>query len=354
MQQVIILIHLSRVTIADVAREAGVSKQTVSRVLNNKDDVSSETRRRVQAIIEQLDYRPNNLARNLASRRSILIGLIVPGVEIPLFPEIIRGVEYVAEQNHYNLILKNLGSNHEREREREALAALDDLRVDGMILCLPRLADEDLAGQLRNFKAAVLINYHSTAALADHVSVINVDSYRAMTRLLEQLYRAGRRHFVYLNSQPPAFPANERKRAFVNTLSQLGLALQPAQIITGDNTADFGYQAANHVLDTLPETDTIITYADSMAIGVLKACDERGVAVPDAVAVTGFDDADIAAYTIPALTTVRVPRFEMGVSAAQMIFDRLENRPVERLVSINPQLICRESTPELRQEPALS
>jgi DNA-binding LacI/PurR family transcriptional regulator len=332
----------TRVTIADIAQEASVSKQTVSRVLNNKDDVSEETRERIQAIIKRLGYRPNSLARNLAFSRSVHLGLIFPNVDIPLFVDMIRGVEHVANQNDYHILLKEAGNDG--AQEQKVLAALEDFRVDGVIMVGPLMETNALAARLNGFAAVTLINFDEIDALPDHVTAINVDSYSAMSDLTEHLVQKGRRHFAYLNG-PVSFPAVARKQAIIDTLNQHGLQLEENNVLRGHYTPEFGYEATQTLLSRSPDIDAILCFEDEMAIGALKACFETGRRVPDDVAVAGSQDIPFARYTIPALTTISVPRFELGVAAAESVFDRLNNKPVENMISIQPEIIFRESTP---------
>lgn len=330
----------NRVTIADVAKEAQVSKQTVSRVLNDKDDVSAETRERIKDIIQRLGYRPNSIARNLAFSRSVYIGLIFPNVDIPLFVDIIRGVEHVANQNDYHILLKESGDDG--AKEQQVLTALEDFRVDGVIMVGPLMEKDALVARLSGFEAVALINFTHVDALPDHVTAINVDSYTAMSRLAEHLVQKGRRHFAYLNG-PVSYPAVARKQAIVDILKRHGLQL--IEEMRGHYTPKFGYEATHALLSRSPEIDTILCFEDEMAIGALKACFELGRRVPDDVAVAGSQDIPFAPYTIPPLTTISVPRFEMGVAAAESVFDRLNDKPVENVISIQPEIIFRESTP---------
>ncbi len=332
----------NRVTIADVAHEANVSKQTVSRVLNDKDGVSAETRERIQAVINRLGYRPSTIARNLAFSRSVHLGLIFPNVDIPLFVDMIRGVEHVADQNAYHILLKEAGNNG--AQEQQVLAALEDFRVDGVIMVGPLMATDELAAHLGGFGAATLINFPEVEALPDHVTTINVDSYSAMSKLAEHLVQRGRRRFAYLNG-PVSFPAVERKRAIEDTLNRHGLHLAEDHVLRGHYTPAFGYEATQTLLNRSPNIDAILCFEDEMAIGALKACFELGRRVPDDVAIAGSQNIPFARFTIPALTTLSVPRFEMGVAAAESVFDRLNNIPVERVISIQPEVIYRESTP---------
>lgn len=332
-----------RVTIKDVAQEAGVSKQTVSRVINNKEDVSPTTRQHVNDVIKRLDYRPNSFAQNLAANRNILIGLIVSDVNIPLFPDLIRAAESVAQQNQYSLVLKT--SKDDLQREREALIAMDAMRVDGVILGVPCLPHDELIERLQSFKAVVLINYDNIDNLDDHISVINVESYQTMTDLLEGLIALGRRDFVYLSTEFGGYPADKRKQAFVDTLTRHNLYTGSDQIFSGTDSAEYGgYHAVRQIFSRLPNTDAIVAFSDLMATGVLKACADQGIQVPDDVAVTGFDDSSTAAFTIPALTTARVARFEIGVKATENIFDRLKGKPVKKVEMSIPKLMWRDST----------
>lgn len=326
-----------------MAHQAGVSKQTVSRVINNKSDVSSETRQHVIDVIKKLDYRPNSFAQNLAANRNILIGLVVSDVNIPLFPDLIRAVETVANQNQYSLVLKTSKDN--LQQEREALIAMDAMRVDGVIVAVPRLPDDELMERLKGFKAVVIINYADLDNLDEHISVINVESYQTMTSLVEGLIEQGRRNFAYVNAKFGGYPADNRQQAFIDTLKRHNLYRGAEQLFYGDNSAEIGgYHSVEKIMQCLPDTDAIVAFSDLMAIGVLKACAEHGISVPDDVAVTGFDDSSTAAFSIPALTTARVDRFEIGVKATENIFDRLKGNPVQTVEISTPELIWRDST----------
>ncbi|MEQ8675114.1 MAG: LacI family DNA-binding transcriptional regulator [Aggregatilineales bacterium] len=332
----------NRVTITDIAQEAKVSKQTVSRVINNKDDVSDETREQIQAIIRRRGYRPNSIARNLAFRRSVYLGLVFPNVDIPLFVDVIRGVEHVANQNEYHILLKEAGN--EGTKEEQVLTALEDFRVDGVIMVGPLMPTNALATLLNSFEAATLINVPDVDTLPDHVTTINVDSYAAMAQLTEYLVQKGRRRFAYLNG-PVSFPAVARKQAIVDTLSQYGLQLAEDHVLRGHYTPEFGYEATKTLLTRFPDIDTILCFDDRMAIGALKACADLGRKIPDEIAIAGAHEIPFSSFTIPTLTTISVPRFEMGIVAAESVFDRLNNKPTEKIISIKPEIIFRESTP---------
>lgn len=332
-----------RTTIKDVALRAGVSKQTVSRVINNKDDVSPETRQQILEIIEQLDYRPNSFAQNLATNSNILIGLVVGDVNIPLFPDLIRAVEIVANQNQHSLVLKT--SKDSIQQEREALIAMDAMRVDGVIMIVPHLPHDELMERLESFKSVVLINYDNVDELDEQISVINVDSYTGMTALIEGLVAQGRRNFAYINARYGGYPATKREQAFIDTLTRHNLYFGDEQLFRGEDSAEYGgYCAVAEVMQRLPETDVIVAFSDAMAIGALKACAEQGISVPDDVAVTGFDDSTTAAFSIPSLTTARVDRFEIGVKATENIFARLKDEPVPTVEISIPEVIWRDST----------
>jgi LacI family transcriptional regulator len=331
---------VNRITIADVAREAGVSRQTVSRVLNDKDEISASTRKSVMRVIERLGYSPSGVARSLATNRTLTVGLVVPDITNPFFPDIARGVEDVAREQGYEMFLCN--SVEDPGREERVLRALEDKRVDGTIICSSRLPHDRLFPRLRQQRAAVLVNRPAPPGLA---GTVRVEDAEGTVQAVDHLLRSGRSVIGFLCGPPNSHSAKERARGFEKALSSGDHDLDPRLMRPCPPNPQGGYEAALALLSERPSIDGLVCYNDLVAVGALRACAELGLHVPADVAVVGCDDIMFAGLLSPALTTLRVPKYDIGASAARMLLDRIRGRRGESEVLLMPELVVRESAP---------
>lgn len=339
--------RIRKITLADVARAAGVSSKTVSRVINNDGYVSAEVRQQIEHAIKDLGYRPNRMARSLASSRSFIIGLTIPDVTNPFFPEIIRGAEQVGLEHGYNVLVHN--TDLEPTRERNGLALLEEMCVDGVIVCSMRLPDDELSAVLRRFPASVLINRLLPGSSA---GVVRVDYFNGMQRMVQHVLASGRRRIGYLDVIRGAFSysSHERFRGFEAAMRAVGLDVDPDFVRRCFATIENSRQAAYALLNEQPDLDAIICYNDIIAGGALEACAQLGVSVPDQVAITGFDDIMFSSVFKVALTTMRVPKFELGARAMQMLCEHIEGHFADSELVLDTDLIVRQSTPPVREK----
>jgi LacI family transcriptional regulator len=330
-----------KVTIADVAREAGVSTQTVSRVLNNKAEISPSTRELVAQVIERLGYRPNGLARGLASSRTLTIGLSVPDIANPFFPEIARGAEDVAQAYGYNVFLCNTGEDP--RREAAALRSLEEKRVDGLIVCSPRLPDEQLLRALRAFPAVMLVNRRVEPEVA---GTVLVDDAEGAKQIVHHLLDRGRRALGFLAGPEASHSARERMRGIAEAMGEAGHDLAPDSVLRCPPTLEGGRSRAHVLLsNSQSRLDGLVCYNDLVAVGALRACSELGLRVPKDVAVVGCDDIMLAGLVTPALTTLRVAKYDIGSQAAKMLFDRIQGRDGLTEITLTPEVVVRASAP---------
>lgn len=328
------------VTIADVAREAGVSRQTISRVLNNKGEISNSTLCHVQEVIARLDYRPSSIARGLATRQTRTIGLIVPDIANPYFADISRGADDAAHEAGYSLLLCN--AVEDPDREAELLRTLEQRAVDGVVLCSSRLPEPILTGLVKRHAAVVLIN----RVLAGS-SVICVDDARGAGMVVQHLLGAGRRRIGFLAGSQISHSSRERARGYAEALTAAGRELDGALTRRcASLDMDGGYRAGLALLTAQPDVDGVICYNDLVATGVLRACAELGRRVPDDVAVTGADDILLASLVTPALTTLRSDRQAIGATALRTLLGQLQGvqSACDTLI-FQPELIVRASAP---------
>ncbi|TDW28296.1 LacI family transcriptional regulator [Rhizobium azibense] len=327
----------SKTTIADVARAAGVSPMTVSRVLNGHGGASAETSERVVSAASALNYRPNPFARGLRSDRSRTIGFLVPDITNPFFPEIIRGAEDAANAAGYNLLLSNVVESS--KREAELIDAFLLHRVDGIIVCSARLPDAALHKALSPHRAAVLINRE---APKDVAGTIMTDYEHGASQAINHLVARGRRKIAIIAGPRNSYGGKCRLIGIGKTLAEHGL--QAPEPIYCDPTVAGGRIAAEELLAAKSGFDALVCYNDLNAIGAMKACRAAGITVPQQMALVGFDDIPIAELMSPALTTLRVHKREMGEAAVRLLLSRIVTKNKQHGVVIEPELMVRETT----------
>jgi len=333
-----------RVTQSDVARQAGVSRATVSNVLNNRIGggvrIREDTRQRILAVARELGYQPHAVARSLRSGRSGTIGLLIPDACNPHFWGIVRGVESVARQHGYQLVLTVTAL--EPERERESLRALAQQRMDGLILLLTypgRLAQELEALRLQG---GAIVTFGGVLPGKDAVIQSYAQGAREVTQHLLQL---GHRRIGFIRGVARPALGADRLLGYRRALRAAGIPLQRELIIDCGPSLEEGVLAARQLLGLIPRPTAILGVNDLMAMGALQAAAERGLSVPRDLSVAGFDDIDMAAHLVPPLTTVRADSEEAGRQAARFLFQRLQepDSPPQR-IEMPARLVVRGST----------
>jgi LacI family transcriptional regulator len=329
----------TRVTIADVAREAGVSSQTVSRVINNKGEIRPETRDRVLAVIEKLDYRPSSIARSLATQRTNTIGLVVPDIANPFWSEIARGIEDTAWEHGYHVFLCN--TTEQPVREKAVLALLEDKRVDGVILAGSRLDDQQLEHALLRHPAAVAVN---RACFSSPISTVRIDTQAGAYQMMRHLISRGHRHIGFLAGPASSYSGRGHRQGYLQALREAQLPINEQAISLCQPYIDEGAIAAQQLIHDQPQLDAIYCYNDLIALGALQACADCGINIPTDIAIAGNDDILLARLVTPALTTLHVDKFQVGTQAANLLFERIDGKPHREQV-ITPQLVVRASAP---------
>ncbi|HSB66464.1 MAG TPA: LacI family DNA-binding transcriptional regulator [Anaerolineales bacterium] len=334
----------TRVTMSDVARQAGVSLMTVSRVINNKGDVSSETRQRVLEIISNLGYRPSAIARSLATKETSTIGLVIPDVSNAFFAEITQGVERLAYSKGYHVFLCN--TEEDPQRELAVIQSLEEKRVDGLILCSSRLDEEKLIDILANLPAVVLINRRVHQTVEDTFDSVTLDDERGGWLAAHHLIKSGHRQIGFLAGPPASYSGAGRRKGFLAALQEAGVNWLDGWMKHCQPSVEGGYEATRYLLGTYPQLTALFCFNDLVAVGALQACDELDRRVPQDLAIVGHDDIPVAALVSPTLTTCRVPRYELGARAVNALLERLHDCPGEcSQIVLQPELVIRESAP---------
>lgn len=311
-------------TVKDVAKLAGVSVATVSRVLVNGPHVSEEKRQRVLEAVRALDYRPDQVARSLRRRRSNLLGLVVSTIENPFFTEVARAAEQAAHQHGYNLIISN--TDESRERERDAIAILSQQLVAGVILAP---APGEVASRQYLFTQTLPIVLVNRRLEGVPCPAIVADDEDAAFTCGQELAAHGRKRIAVITGLPEASTTRARLRGFQRALELANLPLDPALQICGDATTQGGYRAARQLMAAPDRPDAIFVQNNVMTQGAILALQDLGVRWPDQVEVAGFGVFSQARLYRPPLTLVSQPTHAMGERAVELLVNRLQDGSTE-------------------------
>jgi LacI family transcriptional regulator len=331
---------VSNLTLEDIAKKAGVSRSTVSRVVNEHPNVREEVRNRVWQVIRSTGYHPNAAARTLASQRSWMIGLVLPrSVSFfftdPYYPHLTQGIAQACNQYNYTLSLFIVGSEEDEEKIFPRISRRGLL--DGILLQSAQHGDR-LIDRLVNSNLPLLIvgrPFH-----ADGVSYIDIDNVKAAYHAVSHLIQLGYRRIGTITGPSNSTVGLDRRAGYIKALEEHGWPIDKSLIVEGDFTETSGYTGMQQLFAFQP--DAIFAASDIMAIGAMRAVREAGLSVPDDIAFVGFDDLPIATHEHPLLTTVHQPVLEFGAKAVETLIDLIENGiEPERRVIMDTELIIR-------------
>jgi LacI family transcriptional regulator len=308
-----------RVTIADVARHADVSKTTVSHVLSGKRPVAVPTRARVEEAIRELGYRPDGLARSLRTRRTHMVALMIPDITNPYYPLLARGLEDGMDGRYRTVICNTDG---DPEREQEYLEEVADRRPDGIVLDSFTMTPERIGAVVTAPTPVVRIG---TTVLDDPgFDTVHADDERGAFEATMHLLRGGHRRIAMI--QGPRGAGGKRNEGYVRALDAYGAPVDPDLVATGEWTRPGGARAAGRLMGLSEPPSAIFCANDLMALGAMDTARSLGADVPHALAIIGFDDIEAAAMVSPALTTVSNPAYETGLLAGVLLRERMTAR----------------------------
>lgn len=336
----------ARTQIKDVARAAGVSTATVSHVINKTRAVSEATRQRVMRAIETCNYYPNSHARSLASGRSHTLGLLVSDISNPFFPELVKSIETVAFEKGYDVILSNTDYND--ERTLNYVQRFIERKVAGVALMTSEL-DRNLIDELARYHVPVVFLDIGSAGVC--MSNLLVNYGEGIEEAIKHLVSLGHRNIAYIGGPGHLASAAKRLEAFCNTMvGQLPGADRPV-IYEGDFRLEGGRLAAREMFEEGELPTAVVVANDMMALGVMQECRERGLHVPEDISIVGFDDIAFAALSNPPLTTVRLPRAELGLKAVEALLATIQDSDRQGVeINIPTYLVLRDSTGPARDQ----
>jgi LacI family transcriptional regulator, galactose operon repressor len=337
-------------TLEDIARQAGVSRSTVSRVVNGQPNVRENVRQRVLEVIQSTGYHPNAAARTLASQRSWTIGLILPlSVSFfftdPYYPHLTKGIAQACNQYDYTLALFLVGSKDDEEKifPRVSRHGL----LDGVVVQSGHHGDQGIIGQLVDAKMPVVVV--GRPFRSDNVSYVDIDNVNAAYNAVAHLVRLGCQRIGTITGPLTSAVGIDRKDGYHKALVERGRVIDESLITEGDFTEAGGYYAMQQMLPARP--DAVFAASDIMAIGAMRAVRDAGLRIPEDMAFVGFDDLPIATLSDTQLTTIRQPVVSFGAKAVEILIDLIENgiHPPRHII-METELVIRDSCGAVREK----
>jgi len=331
---------LVTVTIYDVAREAGVSMATVSRVVNNNPNVKPATRKKVFEAIERLGYRPNAVARGLASKKTTTVGVVIPDISNAIFAEVARGIEDIANMYHYNIILCN--ADKKKDKEIRVINTLLEKQVDGLLFMGGAVTEE----QQQAFKTAnVPIVLCATSDESGEIPSVDIDHETAAFDAVQSLIKQGHRRIAMISGTLED-PSNgyARFNGYKKALADAGIAYDDTLVRIGNYRYESGSDAMRYFLELANRPSAVFSATDEMAIGAIHAIQDKGLQVPADISVISVDNSRMASMVRPLLTTVAQPMYDIGAVSMRLLTKLMKKEHVEQAQVILPhELIVRQS-----------
>ncbi len=335
--------HAELLNLNAVAKRAGVSTATVSRVLNDLKVVKNSTRARVLRVAEELKYHPNLHARSLARGKSRTLGILVSNMENPFFFDIFRALESAAHSRGYEVVVAN--TDYRSEQLVSSARLMIGWRVAGLAAIVSEM-DADLMQVLTDTRIPVV--FYDVGTPRKNITNVRVGYRKGMKKIVEYLYSLGHTRMAFVGHHSTLGPISERRRTFLESVARCSPGAE-THIVAGTDALEGGRQAARELLSLGFHPTSILCVNDFMAVGVLRELRDQSVRVPEDVSVTGFDNIKLAEFCSPALTTAHIPREQIG----QIIFENLvpdskKEQLTGREILIDPELVVRESTGRAR------
>lgn len=335
------MIYVNNVTIYDVAREANVSMATVSRVVNGNPNVKPTTRKKVLEAIDRLGYRPNAVARGLASKKTTTVGVIIPDISSIFYSELARGIEDIATMYKYNIILSN--SDQNTDKELHLLNTMLGKQVDGIVFMGGNITDV-LVEEFKRSPVPIVL----AASVEEQAQTpsVNINYEQAIYDSVQLLVEKGHKRIAFV-SGPMSEPINSMRKlaGYKRALEEAGIAFDDALVAEGDYSYDSGIESLAHLLEQSDKPTAVIAATDEMALGVIHGAQDRGVSIPEDLEVIGFDNTRLSLMVRPQLTTVVQPTYDIGAVAMRLLTKLMNKEQVdEQIVELPHRIEERQST----------
>ncbi|WP_166239472.1 LacI family DNA-binding transcriptional regulator [Paenibacillus turpanensis] len=342
---------MKTITVYDIAKEANVSVATVSRVLNDTAPVKHSTREKVNAVIKKYQFQPNALARSLISKATGMIGMILPDITNPFFPEVFKGAENEARANGYTIFLCNSGGDY--RRESDYLSVLKEKRVDGILFlggrinlsrCSPEMVNEvvELSQQI----PMILINGSLPKSGLHRVMA---DEAAGAEMAVQHLIELGHQEIAFIGGVDYMTPTIHKVKAFKKKMLENRLRIREEWILHQDFSVKSGKELMTRLLQGHERPSAVFCVNDFNAVGAVKAAIEHGLTIPGEMSIVGYDDTPLSTTLIPELTTVTQQTYELGRQSVQLLHQMIHGEKIKKITALQPQLVVRQSTAPYRK-----
>ena len=330
---------MSHVTLKDIGKEVGVSATTVSRALNNKPDISYQVKQKIKEVSQRLGYSPNALARSLKAKKTSSIGVLIADIADPFFAPIVKGIENTARQMGYSIILCDTGEEY--EQEKLALQMMLEKRVDGLLITPSQTEYKDILELKRKKVPFVLLGRHFDLVESDYVIT---DDIKGAFSATDYLIEKGHKKILFINGPSYISSAKERLVGYKRALQEHALLFDKSLVKEGALKMEDGYRIMKEILSTGTKFTAVFAYCDFVVLGIMQALEEAKLKIPGDIAIMGYDDVAFACFLQVPLTTVHIPKYELGREAMKLLKKKIEGEIQElQSVILETKLVIRKS-----------
>ena len=327
------------VTLKDIGKEVGVSATTVSRALNNKPDISYQVKQKIKEVAQRLGYSPNALARSLKAKKTSSIGVLIADIADPFFAPIVKGIENTARQMGYSIILCDTGGEY--EQEKLALQVMLEKRVDGLLITPSQTEYGDILELKRKKIPFVLVGRHFDLVESDYVIT---DDIKGAFSATDYLIKKDHKKILFINGPTYISSAKERLVGYKRALQEHAILFDKSLVKEGALKMEDGYRITKEILSSGTKFTAVFAYCDFVTLGVMQALEETELKVPEDIAIVGYDDVAFAPFLQVPLTTVRIPKYELGKEAMKLLRKKIEGKIQElQSVILETKLVIRKS-----------
>ena len=327
------------VTLKDIGKEVGVSATTVSRALNNKPDISYQVKQKIKEVAQRLGYSPNALARSLKAKKTSSIGVLIADIADPFFAPIVKGIENTARQMGYSIILCDTGEEY--EQEKLALQMMLEKRVDGLLITPSQTEYGDILELKRKKVPFVLLGRHFDLVESDYVIT---DEIKGAFSATDYLIKKGHKKILFINGPDYISSAKERLVGYKRALQEHAILFDKFLVKEGALKMEDGYRIMKQTLSAGIKFTAVFAYCDFVVLGIMQALEEAKLKIPEDIAIVGYDDVVFARFLQVPLTTVHIPKYELGKEAMKLLKKKIDEEILEpQAVILETKLVIRKS-----------